>query len=195
MLPASPDTAAARAAVALMNDVSDAALVHHVWRTWYFGRHLIAEHIADADLEVGFIAAMLHDLGLIDRFDSDAPFEQAGAGAATDTLAGHGWSEIRIGLVSAAISQHLDLNSAEARPEIALVHLGAAADVIGLRVDEIPGDVIEEVLISHPRDGFVEAVLPALERQVEHKPGSAIARLFGAVDFGALMRACPLDRR
>ncbi len=195
MLPASPDTAAARAAVDLMNEVSDAPLLHHAWRTWYFGRQLIAEHIADADLEVGFVAAMLHDLGLTGRFDADAPFEQAGAAAAADTLAGLGWAHDRIGLASAAIGQHLDLASAEARPEIALVHLGAAADVIGLHVEQLPGELIEEVLITHPRQGFVDAVLPALERQVERKPESTIAGLFRAVSFGELMRACPLDSR
>ncbi|MDT5057594.1 MAG: hypothetical protein QOF66_5960 [Mycobacterium sp.] len=70
---------------------------------------------------------MLHDLGLTGRFDADAPFEQTGVAAAADTLAGLGWAEDGIGLASAAFGQHLDLASAEARPEIALVHLGAAA--------------------------------------------------------------------
>jgi len=146
MLPKAPDTAAARAAVNLVHEVSDAPLVGHVWRTWFFGHQLIAEHVHDADVEVGFVAAMLHDLGLTPGFDCDAPFEQAGAAAAADTLAGLGWPQDRIALTAAAIGQHLDLASAEARPEIALVHLGAAADVIGLRVDNLPGELIEEVL-------------------------------------------------
>jgi len=195
MLPAPPDTTAARAAVDLVNDVSDAPLVHHVWRTWYFGRHLIAEHVAGADLEVGFVAAMLHDLGLAQRFDSEAPFEQAGAAAAAGALADLGWPEDRVRLASAAIGQHLDLASAEARPEIALVHLGAAADVVGLRVDQLPGELIEEVLATHPRQGFTDAVLPALQRQVERKPESTIAGLFRAFRFEELVRACPLDDR
>ena len=195
MLPRAPDTAATRAAVNLVHEVSDPPLVGHVWRTWFFGRQLIAEHVHDADLEVGFVAAMLHDLGLTAGFDCDAPFEQAGAAAAADTLAGLGWPQDRIALTTAAIGQHLDLASAEARPEIALVHLGAAADVIGLRVDNLPGELIEEVLNTYPRQGFVDAVLPALERQVERKPESTIAQLFRAVRFGDLMRACPLDAR
>ena len=195
VLPASPDTTAARAAVDLMNAVSGAPLIHHVWRTWYFGSQLIGQHVADADLEVAFVAAILHDLGLTGRFDAEAPFEQAGAAAAAATLAGLGWSEDRIHVVSAAIAGHLDLASAEARPEIALVHLGAAADVIGLHVDQLPGELIEEVLNVHPRNGFVDAVLPALQHQAVRKPQSTIAGLFRTVSFEKLMRGCPLDSR
>jgi hypothetical protein len=98
-------------------------------------------------------------------------------------------------VVSAAIAGHLDLASAEARPEIALVHLGAAADVIGLRVDQLPGELIEEVLNMHPRNGFVDAVLPALQHQAVRKPQSTIAGLFRTVSFEKLMRGCPLDSR
>ncbi|SPM41982.1 metal-dependent phosphohydrolase [Mycobacterium numidiamassiliense] len=178
-----------------MNEVSGAPLIHHVWRTWYFGSQLIGQHVADADLEVAFVAAILHDLGLIGRFDSEAPFEQAGAAAAAATLGGLGWSEDRIHLLSAAIAGHLDLASAEARPEIALVHLGAAADVVGLRVDQLPGELVEEVLNIHPRSGFVHTVLPALQHQAARKPQSTIAELFRTLGFEKLMRGCPLDRR
>lgn len=178
-----------------MNEVADAPLIHHVWRTWYFGSQLIGQHVADADLEVAFVAAILHDLGLTDRFDSDAPFEQAGAASAAATLDGLGWSKDRIQVVCAAIAGHLDLASAEASPEIALVHLGAAADVIGLRIDQLPGELIEEVLNMHPRNGFVDAVLPALQRQAARKPESTIAGLFRNVGFEKLMRGCSLDSR
>ena len=193
-----PDTAAARAAHELVVAVSDPTLVHHVWRTWYFGHHLIAEHVADADLEVGFVAAMLHDLGLTERFDADEPFEQAGAAGAVELLAGLGglgWDDDRVTLVESAIASHLDLASAEARPEIALVHLGAAADVVGLRVDQLPRPLIEEVLAAHPRDGFAETVMATLTRQVERKPGSTIAGHFRDYGFGELVRSCVLDHR
>jgi hypothetical protein len=195
MLQTSPDTAAARAAVELMNEVAGAPLIQHVWRTWYFGSQLIGQHIAGADLEVAFVAAMLHDLGLIDRFDSDAPFEQSGAAAAAAALNDLGWSEDRIEVVSAAIAGHLDLASAKASPEIALVHLGAAADVIGLRVDQLPDELIDEVLNTHPRNGFVDTVLPALLHQATRKPESTIAGLFRDVGFEKLVRGCSLESR
>lgn len=194
-LVSAPDTAAAEAAQDLVVAVSDPALVHHVWRTWYFGHHLIGAHVADADLEVGFVAAMLHDLGLIERFDSDEPFERAGAGAAAGLLVDLGWPDDRVELVASAIASHLDLASAEARPEIALVHLGAAADVVGLRVDELAEPLIEEVLAAHPRAGFADTVLEALTRQAERKPQSTIAAHFRDYAFGDLVASCALDRR
>lgn len=194
-LAAPPNTAAARAAAELVSAASDATLVGHVWRTWYFGGQLIAEHLGDADLEVAYVAAMLHDLGLTERFDSDEDFERAGATSAAEAATLWGWDPDRVVLVASAIASHLDLASAEARPEIALVHLGAGADLVGLRVDELPGDLVDDVLAAHPRDGFSRAVLTALTRQVERKPESKIAVLFRDFGFADLVRNCTLDRR
>lgn len=194
-LPVPPNTLAARTAAELVNEVSNPALVGHVWRTWYFGHRLISEHLAQADLEVAYVAAMLHDLGLTKRFDSDEDFERAGAAAAAEAAGRWGWDGDRVGLVASAIASHLDLTSADARPEIALVHLGAGADVVGLRTDELPGEFVDEVLAAHPREGFSSAVLSALTSQVERKPASKIAVLFRDFGFADLVRACPLDRR
>jgi hypothetical protein len=194
-LAAPPDTMAARSAAELVNEASNAALVGHVWRTWHFGHRLISEHVAGADLEAAYVAAMLHDLGLTERFDADEDFELAGAAAAADSARLWGWEPDRVALTASAIASHLDLTSAEARPEIALVHLGAGADVVGLRVDELPGDFVDEVLAAHPRDGFSTAVLAALTRQVDRRPASKIAVLFREFGFANLVRACPLDHR
>lgn len=194
-LPVAPDTATAQAAADLAAAASAPPLLAHVWRTWHFGHHLLGPRVADADLEVAFVAAMLHDLGLTPRFDGDGPFEQEGARAAAELLAGQGWDPDRAGLVGEAIARHLDLASAEARPEVALVHLGAAADVVGLRVDQLPEELVELALATHPRDGFVELVSEALLDQVRRKPGSAIAALHRDVPFQELVADCPLDRR
>ena len=192
-LTAPPDTSTARLAADLVADASHPALVHHVWRTWYFGRELLATHAAGADLEVAFVASMLHDLGLTDRADGPDAFEREGADAAAVVVARAGWDEDRVELVRAAIASHLDVASAEARPEIALVHLGAAADVVGLRVDQIPSALLEAVLDAHPRGDFTSVVLPLLERQAARTPDSTIAALFRDFDFGRLVVGCPLD--
>lgn len=190
-----PDTATAKAAIELVTAVSDAFLTHHVWRSWYFGRELVAAALADADLEVAFVAAMLHDLGFTERYDSEEPFELAGAAAARSILSERGWAAERAGLVSEAIARHLDSASAEARPEVALVHLGATADVYGLRIDEIPGEVIDQVLAAHPRDGVVEGFVAVTRSQIARKPESKIA--LHAQDRARvdLVFAHPLDQR
>ena len=193
ILTAPPDTPTARLAAELVADASPPALVHHVWRTWYFGHELLATHVTGADLEVAFVASMLHDLGLTDRGDGPDTFEREGADAAAAAVARAGWNEDRVELVRAAIASHLDVASADARPEIALVHLGAAADVVGLRLDQIPGSLVEAVLDVHPRDDFVAVVLPLLEREVERTPDSTIAALFRDFDFGRLVTDCALD--
>ena len=82
-----------------------------------------------------------------------------------------------------------------ARAAVDLMNAVSAADVIGLRVDQLPGELIEEVLNMHPRNGFVDAVLPALQHQAVRKPQSTIAGLFRAISFEKLMRGCPLDSR
>jgi hypothetical protein len=41
--------------------------------------------------------------------------------------------------------------------EIALVHLGAGLDFLGLGVDQIPPQLLEEILTSYPRLSFKSA--------------------------------------
>ena len=82
-----------------------------------------------------------------------------------------------------------------ARAAVDLMNAVSAADVIGLRVDQLTGELIEEVLNMHPRNGFVDTVLPALQHQAVRKPQSTIAGLFRAISFEKLMRGCPLDSR
>lgn len=190
-----PDTRSARAAISLITDTSEPWLAAHVWRTWYFGVALIERRgLVVVDSELAFVAAMLHDLGLAERYDSPQPFEKSGAVGATKLAREQGWSPERVATLATAISRHLDLDAAEAEPEIALVHLGAAADVIGLHLDEIPNDLIDRVLAEHPRHDFARQLQQTLNREVEAKPSSKIARLYQDYNFGNLIGITLLDR-
>ena len=190
-----PDTTTAKAATKLVTACSDAHLTHHVWRTWYFGRQLVSARLADGDEEVAFVAAMLHDLGLTHEYETDDPFELSGAAAARSILAERGWNDERVEVIADAIARHLDSASSEARPEVALVHLGATADVYGLRIDELPGELIEEVLAAHPREGFVEGMVAAVRSQIRRKPESTIARRSQDGEMVARVFQHPFDQR
>jgi HD superfamily phosphodiesterase len=191
-----PESPCAAAAAELVTETSAPWLVAHVWRTWHFGVSLIERRgLVCADTELAFVAAMLHDLGLTESYDGTDPFEETGAAGAVELASVHGWDPKRSALLATAIRRHLDLDAADDEPEIALVHLGAAADVVGLRLDEIADELIDRVLAEHARGDFARELRRAMDRQVEAKPTTKVAGLYRDFDFGGLIGVCPLDHR
>lgn len=189
-----PDSRTARAARALVSAACEPWLSAHVWRTWLFGSELIERRGLPApDWELAFVAAMCHDLGLTTSYASAQPFEESGALAAEAFGRTHGWTAERIGLLGEAVRCHLDLASAGAEPEVALVHLGAAADVVGLGLEHIPDEVIEEVLVGHPREDFAARLQWCMDREALTKPTSKLGRLYSELGFGVLIGLHPLD--
>ena len=150
-----PDTATALEAASLLRAQAPGVLAAHCYRTYLFAAALGTRDGLDWDAELLFISAMLHDLGLTDFLGGDGPFEQRGAAAAQSWLIDHGWPADRASVVATAIRMHMDVGRAgKERPEVALLHFGAAADVTGMRLEDIHPRTVEEVLASHPRDGF-----------------------------------------
>ena len=77
-----PDTTLVRNAMELARGLLEPFLFNHVMRSWLFGVVLSegAEHAPDAELLA--VAAVLHDLGLTDRYTGANRFEVDGANAA-----------------------------------------------------------------------------------------------------------------
>ena len=76
---------------------------------------------------------MLHDLGLTEEFAADKRFEVDGADAAVRILQDRGYPESKVRVVWDAIALHALGDIADRRePEVALVHMGAHVDVMGL---------------------------------------------------------------
>src|SRR6266851_1074607 len=101
------------------------------------------------------LGALLHDLGLIPPYRRDNRFEIDGADAARDFCAKHQVSPERADLVWKAIALHTSPGiPTRLAGEIALVHLGAGLDFLGLGLDQVPPQVLEEILEKYPRMKF-----------------------------------------
>src|SRR5258707_10871337 len=135
-----PDTALCNAAVDLLESSSPGFLGTHCLRTYIFGSLAIKNlGRAVADEEAAFCAAMLHDLGLVPPYRRDNRFEVDGADAAREFCAKHEVSPERTGLVWNAIALHTSPGiPTRLADEIALVHLWAGPDFLGLGHDQVP---------------------------------------------------------
>ena len=173
-----PDTTTALEAASLLRAQAPGVLAAHCYRTYLFGAALGTRDRLNWDPELLFISAMLHDLGLTDFLGGDGPFEQRGATAAQTWLIDHGWPQDRASVVATAIRMHMDVGRAgKERPEVALLHFGAAADVTGMRLEDIHPRTVEEVLASHPRDGFGRYFAEKIRAEARAYPKSATADL------------------
>jgi hypothetical protein len=107
------------------------------------------------DEEAAFCGAVLHDLGLVPAYLGENRFEVDGADAARKFCAKHQLSPERADLVWEAIALHTSTGIASRMAaEIALVHLGAGLDLFGFCLDQVPPQVVEDVLDKYPRLNF-----------------------------------------
>jgi hypothetical protein len=180
-----PDSPVAQAANQLVLEVSPPFLYSHCVRTYVFAHALGNRERLHYDQELLYLGALLHDLGLTERFDDDHPFEIAGANAARTFLLQQGIPAEKAELVHQAIALHLSVEAEQQRPEIALVHFGAIMDARGYRLEDIPAEVVQQTLEAYPRLGFKQGFAEALTIQARKKPASAIAM---AIRNGALDR-------
>jgi hypothetical protein len=190
-----PDSRIARQAEALCREASPARLFHHSQRTYAWGM-ILAEHDGlRPDAELLYVASLLHDLALTDRFRHYAAMPCFGARAAMlggDWAQKQGWPEARCRTLADAISLHLNVAvSPEHGPEAQLLQAGAALDVIGLRHWDIAPRTVDAVLRRHPRYDMKRASYP--DFAAEAHPGTRARLLHRWLLFGPLVRHAPFD--
>jgi hypothetical protein len=191
--PLRPDSALADAADGMLRASAPPVLVEHCLRTHAFAVALLDAARRPYDPELLFVAAALHDLGLTPAWDDGTTsFERRGAEVARQLLLDEGASPPAAELVHDAIALHLELSSAtDPRPEVAGVGMGAAVDVLGLRIDELPAGTLDDVLARHPRLGLKDWLVEAMVAEAAVKPGSRAAALDREFGFPALIAAAP----
>jgi len=172
-----PDSLIAREATEFVRDVSTPLLFGHSRRVFLWGS-LHGEQLAlDYDPELFYIAAMFHDMGLVEGHRSEHErFEIDGANAARHFLERHGLPEEHVTTVWDAIALHTTPEIPRyKRPEVRLVNWGVEYDIPGRHFDELTAEQREAVVprIRGPR--FKEGIIEALAGGLRAKPETAYA--------------------
>jgi hypothetical protein len=171
-----PDTALCHAAVDLLEASSPVFLSTHCLRTYIFGS-LAVRGIGQSivDEEAAFCGAVLHDLGLVPAHLGENRFEVDGADAARKFCSLHQVSPERSDLVWEAIALHTSTGIASRMSaEIALVHLGAGLDLFGFGLDQLPPQVVEDVLDKYPRLNFKAEFRNLLVQYCRRNPAAQV---------------------
>jgi hypothetical protein len=178
------DTTLVRDAVELSRSLLEPYLFNHVMRSWLFGI-LLSEGAKPApDPELLAVSAVLHDLGLTDRYTAENRFEVDGANAARAFLKDRGISTQQTQVVWDAIALHTTPSIAlHKEPEVVMTHAGITVDVIGIGLDRIPQDKLRAVLTEFPRLVFKNQFKERLCSVVRRKPATSFDNVLR--DFGS----------
>jgi HD superfamily phosphodiesterase len=179
-----PDTALVRDATEFVRAAEDDLLFDHSRRVFFFGALQGRRRGLRPDLELLYVGAMFHDLGLTERYRaSTVRFEVDGADAARDFLVAHGVDEADARKVWLGIALHTTPGVPEfLEPEIALVTAGVETDVLGIGRDDLSADELDAVTAAHPRPDFKRRILRAFNDGFCHRPHTT----FGTVNADVL---------
>jgi hypothetical protein len=190
-----PETPAARAARDVAERYCSPALLAHSVRSWAFALAFAeVEGLTRIDEELLYVAALVHDLGLVPAFDAvRVPFETAGGEVGWVLTAGAGWEPRRRQRVVEVVERHMwpAVEAAE-DPEGHLLEIATGLDISGARPDALPEAFLREVLAAHPRGDLAAEFGGCLLEQAARKPGSQAARLV-ASGLEARLAANPLE--
>jgi hypothetical protein len=188
-----PDSALVREATDFIRDAEDDLLFDHSRRVFLFGALQGRRLGLQPDLELLYVGAMFHDLGLTERYrTSNLRFEVDGANAARDFLLERGVDAADARKVWLGIALHTTPGVPQfLEPETALVTAGVETDVIGIDRDELSREAIAAVTAAHPRPDFKNRILAAFNDGMKHRPDST----FGTMNDDVLAHFDPTFQR
>jgi HD superfamily phosphodiesterase len=184
-----PDTALVRDVTAFIREAENDLLFDHSRRVFLFGALQGRRRGLQPDLELLYVGAMFHDIGLTEAYRTSAHrFEVDGANAARDFLLARGVDEADARKVWLSIALHTTPNVPEfLEPEIALVTAGVETDVLGIGRDDLAPEALAAVTAAHPRPDFKRRILAAFNDGMKHRPDST----FGTMNDDVLQHFDP----
>ena len=167
-----PDSTIASQATDLLREHGNELLYNHSLRTFLFAALNGTQNRVQYDMELLYVSAMFHDLGLTPHYrSSDKRFEVDSANAARDFLRSHGVPPQLLQLVWDAVALHTSPGIAEYKePEVALLNYGAALDVVGKGYDQVSASDREEIVRQFPRGGLKKNMIQTFFDGFKHKP-------------------------
>jgi HD superfamily phosphodiesterase len=179
-----PDTPLVRDVTDYIRAQQNDLLFDHSRRVFFFGALQGLRRGLQPDLELLYVGAMFHDIGLTEPYrTSNLRFEVDGANAAREFLLQHGVDEADARKVWLSIALHTTPSVPEfLEPEIALVTAGVETDVLGIGRDDLSPDQLAAVTAVHPRPDFKRRILQAFTDGNKHRPRTT----FGNVNADVL---------
>jgi HD superfamily phosphodiesterase len=176
-----PDSEVARRARELIGDTEPAFLVNHSIRSYAWAIALAPVDHLEFDSEVLYLAALLHDIGLVPAFDTGGCFEIEGAGYAEQIALEAGLPDGPARAVRDAIALHMAaVVPPEARAESLLLSDSTGVDVRGRRLEEIPTTLVPRVIEAFPRLEFKREFSQLFADQAARKPRCRAAEMVAA---------------
>lgn len=184
-----PDTALVKEATEFIREREDDLLFDHSRRVFFFGALQGQKRGRQVDLELLYLGAMFHDLGLTDEYrNSHLRFEVDGAHAARDFMLERGASEGDARSVWLGIALHTTPGVPEfLECEVALVTAGVETDVLGIGYHDLSDEERAAVTAAHPRPDFKSRILTAFAEGNYHRPETT----FGNVNADVLEHFMP----
>lgn len=190
-----PDSVATTTALEVARAFHTPAFVHHCVRSYLWAAALGTSEGTAFDAELLYVAAMVHDLGLVEPFDSHrAAFEFAGGSVGWVFAAGAGWPPARRERVREIVVAHMaDVVDAAEDPDGSLLNRGTGVDISGRDLDRVPAPLRSEVLGRWPRLTLAAEFGACFRDQAARKPDGAAGRAIRSGLVGR-MAANPVER-
>src|SRR6195256_6812071 len=171
-----PDTKMTREATGLLREFSTPVLINHSHRVFFWANEMGRQTGQKFDVELVFICAAFHDLGLLKKFSSATDrFEVDSANAVRQFLEHHGVPSARIQTAWDAIALHTTPGIAAYKPlEVELLYNGVGLDVLGIGYETFPEDIRTRVVGQFPRVNFKEEIAKAFLGGFEHKTDTTV---------------------
>jgi len=173
---ARPATQTAQAAHEVSTTYCSPAIVNHCVRSYIWGASYAARHEIAFDAELLYVAAMLHDIGLVPEFDSHVvPFEDAGGHVAWVFGAGAGWPVARRIRAAEVVVRHMRGTELSVDAEGYLLMIATSLDISGRDPQWWPESLRQEVVRTFPRLTLHDEFIRCFEDQARRKPESSAA--------------------
>jgi hypothetical protein len=198
-----PDSKLGREATELVRDTESTLLFNHSTRVYYFASLAGKKKGLRFDLELIYVAAMFHDMGLTSKHASKSNrFEVDSANTARDFLRQHKIPQLEIDAVWTAIALHTTPGIPEhMQPVIALLTNGVEMDVLGIAYSEFSDADREAVVAAYPRtEHFKEDIIQAFYEGIRSRPQTTFGNVkadvladkdpkFHRINFCSVIRA------
>ncbi|HEY2062343.1 MAG TPA: HD domain-containing protein [Amycolatopsis sp.] len=189
-----PDSKLATDAADFVRDTASPLLYDHSVRVFLFGALQGERRGVAFDAELLYVAALFHDIGLVDGHRTDRRFELDGADEARRFLLAHDADNAadkaaeRARIAWTAIALHTTPEiPAHMEPEVALVTAGVEYDVLGIGYADLSAEARAAVVAAHPRPDFKRRILAVFTDGIRDRPQTT----FGNVKADVLARFVP----